>query len=812
MVVEEVEEGCLSDAETVVAEDEPRPRAVGVPAYGTADPHGTGDVDRAPGVRRRAVSLSAHVAADDGELASRPFPQANVPAATEPRAPLAPPAPPPVVTDRLQVAPAATWRLEARWRRRLRRCFAAAARGDLSLARRLRPDDLWLPHAEHSCAATAPWDWDMRPLLEGLPAVPLPVSGQDGVLPSTSLVLPAVAAAGVGYADQAIISEMLQGVRDDSRCERGTLLCAPHIGALRELSVAVAKATGDITEGWARGPYAAPPCWPMRTCPYSVVDESERAGRPKYRLTIDLSWPHPGAMRTAGGWVESVNDAMDRSAWPAERLMRVREYAEAAAILRGSASPNAPRRAAGWSFDAHAFYRVVGRQRSELWRNVIAMPEGYRADERCCFGDASAAAKCVRMSNFVAWLVVAAMDAVDAAHPTRDAGWMAWQVARRAEAQRLGLSAAQTAAFARLGWFGLYVDDGSGASADDLLFDAQGRAVLGADGLQRTRAHAHFEAARDVLQSLGWTSEPSKEQPPAQLVVILGVEVDFGAARVCLTDAKRRRYASAAAAALASSAVSAGEMDRLVGRLQFAAQCYPIGRQYMHALWRCARVRSRRRDGRLPLGSEARRELRWWLGCLAAPGDGSAQGPLVYHCGVPLASLGAAGDGEALSVYADASGEGGWSAWAIADGALLLVGGTWSASELPLLIQEKEYLASTWALAAFRPWIGRRVVSFTDNVVVRAALSSATPRSPCMQLIAARRSAWLLSEGIVEDVLRITTHANIWADVGSRPELGGVAAVGRMACAAGLTVTPVAVPAEWRGVEDLVAGAGEWCR
>jgi hypothetical protein len=33
-----------------------------------------------------------------------------------------------------------------------------------------------------------------------------------------------------------------------------------------------------------------------------------------------------------------------------------------------------------------------------------------------------------------------------------------------------------------------------------------------------------------------------------------------------------------------------------------------------------------------------------------------------------------------------------------------------------------------------------------------------------------------------------------------------------MACAAGLTVTPVAVPAEWRGVEDLVAGAGEWCR
>lgn len=252
-------------------------------------------------------------------------------------------------------------------------------------------------------------------------------------------------------------------------------------------------------------------------------------------------------------------------------------------------------------------------------------------------------------------------------------------------------------------------------------------------------------------------------------------------------------------------------MDRLVGRLQFAAQCYPIGRQYLHALWRCARVRSRRRDGRLPMSSEARRELRWWLGCLAVPGDGAAQGPLAYHCGVPLASMDVAGD-EVLSIYADASGEGGWSAWAIAEGRLLLVGGVWAAAELPLLIQEKEYLASTWALAAFRPWIGRRVLSFTDNVVVRAALSSATPRSPRMQLIAARRSEWLLAEGIVEDVRRITTHANIWADVGSRPELGGMAAVERMAAAAGLASARVEVPAEWRGVEDLVADACVWRR
>ena len=38
-------------------------------------------------------------------------------------------------------------------------------------------------------------------------------------------------------------------------------------------------------------------------------------------------------MEAAGAPVDSVNGAMDRSAWPANRLFRVHEFAEAAAIL-----------------------------------------------------------------------------------------------------------------------------------------------------------------------------------------------------------------------------------------------------------------------------------------------------------------------------------------------------------------------------------------------------------------------------------------------------------------------------------------------
>ena len=53
----------------------------------------------------------------------------------------------------------------------------------------------------------------------------------------------------------------------------------------------------------------------------------------KWRLTTDLSWPHSGAMIEGGIEVDVVNQAMDRSAWPANRMMRVIELAEAAAIL-----------------------------------------------------------------------------------------------------------------------------------------------------------------------------------------------------------------------------------------------------------------------------------------------------------------------------------------------------------------------------------------------------------------------------------------------------------------------------------------------
>ena len=169
------------------------------------------------------------------------------------------------------------------------------------------------------------------------------------------------------------------------------------------------------------------PCWPIRSCPMSVVDESVRAGKPKWRLTTDLSWPHSGAMIEGGVEVDAVNQAMDRSAWPANRMMRVTELGEAAAILQSSGigEGGVKRRVKLMALDCKAYFRiVVGRQRAELWRNAVFLEDGVQLDERCCFGDASAATKCARISNLVVWRVRRAFQAVDAQWLMREREWL----------------------------------------------------------------------------------------------------------------------------------------------------------------------------------------------------------------------------------------------------------------------------------------------------------------------------------------------------------------------------------------------------
>jgi hypothetical protein len=442
--------------------------------------------------------------------------------------------------------------------------------------------------------------------------------------------------------------------------------------------------------------------------------------------------------------------------------MRVGQFAEAMGILQGA---RRQRRVRQWSIDCTAFYRAVGRQRSELWRNGTALFDGFQLDERCCFGDASAAVKCSRISNLVVHAMRRALAEVDAAHPTRDEAWLEWQRERRAAAERAGVSdEGEMGEWVRLFWLGMYIDDAASGGADDLVFDVEGVAVM-RDGVQVRRQTLHFEAGRRVLSELGWESAPSKEQPPCENLDLLGVGVCLETARIYLSDAKRDRYSAQARRVAAMATCSMAEFREMVGRLQFATQCYPLGQQAMHAAWRAVRTHFRTNGGAVCVGAALRRDLTWWAATLEDE----------EHEGVPLARCD--GPAEGGVVYADASvsdDDGGFSAWTIDGGVVYMVAGVWSEAERRMLICDLELLASTFGVVAFERKLGERWVwSFTDNTVAEAAMRNGRARSPAMQAMLARRGVWLHERGLLEVPRRISSKANVWADVGSRPAGAG---------------------------------------
>jgi hypothetical protein len=116
-----------------------------------------------------------------------------------------------------------------------------------------------------------------------------------------------------------------------------------------------------------------------------------------------------------------------------------------------------------------------------------------------------------------------------------------------------------------------------------------------------------------------------------------------------------------------------------------------------------------------------------------------------------------------------------------------------------MLICELELLASTLGLVALGPLLPRDVYSFTDNTVAEAAMRRLRAESAPMQQMLHRRTAWMHERGVLEQSRRITSAANLWADIGSRPEKGGIEEVERQARRLGFGFVRVGVPGGWRG-------------
>ena len=97
---------------------------------------------------------------------------------------------------------------------------------------------------------------DLRPFAAGGEAVVMEPSGVGGVEPITSIATDQLGVDDAGFLDQAIISEMRDGIADDSACQDGTLLCAPHVSALQHFAEASAKVRKSVR--WER--QIAHPC------------------------------------------------------------------------------------------------------------------------------------------------------------------------------------------------------------------------------------------------------------------------------------------------------------------------------------------------------------------------------------------------------------------------------------------------------------------------------------------------------------------------------------------------------------------------
>ena len=237
------------------------------------------------------------------------------------------------------------------------------------------------------------------------------------------------------------------------------------------------------------------------------------------------------------------------------------------------------------------------------------------------------------------------------------------------------------------------------------------------------------------------------------------------------------------------------DLESLLGRLTFAATCFPRGRKWLNAVWRSARAAFRTSSGVVILGCQARKGLRCWSSELTS---GS-------HEGVPLACRAAfpAYDGQSCgAIYADASGDGeapGFGAWAVSGGKLLYLYGEWSREELDsCTIAELELAASTFGLVALSPLVGMvDVFSFTDNTVAMANMRNCVASSVAAQRLVTSRLEWMQHRGVSESAERITSKANLWADFLSR---GQVDVVLRQAKQFGLECERVDFYDGWRGL------------
>ncbi len=253
--------------------------------------------------------------------------------------------------------------------------------------------------------------------------------------------------------------------------------------------------------------------------------------------------------------------------------------------------------------------------------------------------------------------------------------------------------------------------------------------------------HQHMRMAFDVMDEIGaelgltWNLDKDRgRDSPLSKLEFLGILVDAVSGRLDLPVAKREAYRQAVhdfrVRFLNSEAVCRKSLEKLVGKLAFAASVSRWGYSFLQEAFDALYPGDHRRAGKWPVSvdytSGLRSELLFWDGTLYNP-DSVWHGADRFFTGSTEFVLGSAN----MQMFTDASGSFGWGA--TMDGTTLL--GKWSETRegdvQGSIIAVKETRAVFRALEHHLPELHRHhVLVRSDNVATVAAINKGAARWP----------------------------------------------------------------------------------
>ena len=400
------------------------------------------------------------------------------------------------------------------------------------------------------------------------------------------------------YGDEATTERLIAGHRDESACERVTVISPNHAGTLEHWCEVNAAFEAEVAEdvGWLLGPLSFLPVFPCRVEPCGAVQQGD-----KVRITTDKSWP-----RNAG--VSSVNGGIDMHELGTTEFCSVADFTKAVAIIRtiwddGHVFGEADDKPHSWKVDLTAAYRQLHIHPSDIWKRAKSWCGKCYLDVRGQFGDASQVKSFQDITDMIVTLVARATagdpsvrsmctfmtDEQWAALDERPPLVRAW-MERREEA---GLSGADLVPCFLQG----YLDDYLGCAWSAAMADAQCDLTVG------------------ILSAIGFPLKPSKTVRPARRMEALGADIDLETEVASLAATKARHYQDLVEATVRRRFSRFADFRSLVSKLVYAAQYTPVGRAWLTCCF-SALTEAERRGSRVRLGGGVKRELRWWLEAL----------------------------------------------------------------------------------------------------------------------------------------------------------------------------------------------------